>query len=192
VLKFSLIPGGDAMGLLAMMTLAGIYYPLGFLFFNQIRLRDIFKKTAYKDVTAVSVILAVAVGAGLSTVVVGSSFKILDFTGANAMLLAGLVITGIASVVAVVRFIKNRDANSKFILWRAALVGGMGMLLFFTPALTIVKLQYRAYPAYVEAYTNYANDPGNEALRKKMQLERNRIGLTEEEFKMYEKSVNGQ
>ena len=42
----------------------------------------------------------------------------------------------------------------------------------------------------IEAYSNYLADPRNEELYKKMELERNRITLTDEEFESYEESVN--
>jgi hypothetical protein len=191
VLKFSLIAGGDFILLLAMMTLASIYFPIGFLFFNQIRLRDIFKNSsALKDMTAFKACFAIGTGVGLSTIIIGALFKLLNFTGANAMLVAGLSVTTIIVVVAIILSVKNNHANSKFILWRASVVGAVGVVLLFTSGLAIVKLQYRDHPAYIDAYTNYSNDPQNEELGKKVDLEHNRIKLTAEEFKRYEESMN--
>ena len=85
ILKFSLVPGGDTLTLWTILILACIYHPLGFLFFNQIRLRHILKKTAYASVTATDIILAVVTGLGLSIVCVGLLFKLLDLTGGNQM-----------------------------------------------------------------------------------------------------------
>jgi hypothetical protein len=190
-MKFALVAGGDSILLLAMMTLASIYFPLGFLFFNQIRLRDVFKNSSsLKDVTASRAIFAIAAGIGLSTIVIGALFKLLNFTGANPMLFAGLSVTGVVLIFAVVLFVRNNDVNSKFILWRAGVIGAIGVVLLLTSGLAIVKFQYRNHPAYIEAYINYSNDPRNEELGRKMDLERNRIKLTAEEFKRYEESSN--
>jgi len=190
ILKFSLVSGGDFIALWTMLILACLYYPLGFLFFNQIRLRDIFKKTSYKNVTAPRIIFAISTGIGLSAIVVGSLFKLLNFSGADEMLLSGLIVTTVVFVIALTLLLKNNDTNSKFILWRVGLIGGIGIFLLLTSELSIVKFQYRNHPNYVEAYTNYLADPRNEELYKKMELERNRIRLTGEEFKRFEESVN--
>jgi hypothetical protein len=58
------------------MVLTVIYYPFGFLFFNQIRLRDIFKRAAYKDTNAYKIIIAIITGLGFSTICIGSLFKL--------------------------------------------------------------------------------------------------------------------
>jgi len=191
IMKFSLIPGGDAIVLSTMLTLSCLYYPLGFLFFNQIKLRHVFNAAAYKNKAALIIIFAVVTGIGLSIIVIGSLFKFLHFTGGDQMLILGLSITVIVLTISATRWIKNRDTNSKFILWRAGIIGIIGTFLFFTPELSLVKFQYRNHPKYIEAYTNYVADPTNEALFRKMELERMKIRLTGEEFKRYEDSVDG-
>jgi hypothetical protein len=190
IMKFSLTPGGDIIAFWTMLVLACLYYPLGFLFLNQIRLRHIFKKVAYKNVTALRIILAIVTGIGLSTIVVGSLFKLLNYVGADAMLLSGLIVTAVVLVISFKLFLKNNDTNSKFILWRVGIIGVIGIFLILTSELSIVKFQYRNYPDYIEAYTNYLADPRSEELYKKVELERNRIRLSDEEFKKYEESVN--
>ena len=188
IMKFSLIPGSDIIALWAMLTLACLYYPLGFLFLNQIRLRHIFKRDSYQNLTAVQIILAVVTGMGLSTIVIGSLFKLLTFSGADNMLFVGLIMTGVASIVSVVLSMARKDANRKFTFWRVGIIGVAGLLLIFTSDLAIVKVQYRNHPEYIVAYRNYLVDPGNEELYKKVELGRNRIQLTEEESKEDEKS----
>jgi hypothetical protein len=190
IMKFNLISGGDVIALWTMLILACLYYPFGFLFFNQIRLRHIFKKVAYKNVTASRIILAIATGLGLSTIVVGLLFKLLNFSGANGMLLSGLIVTAIAFVISLILLLKNNETNAKFSLWRLGIIGLIGIFLFFTSEFSIVKFQYRNHPKYVEAYAKYLTDPRNEELYKKVELERNRIRLTDEEFKKYEESVS--
>jgi hypothetical protein len=183
IMKFSLIPGGDTFILWTMLTLACLYYPLGFLFLNQVRLRHIFKKDAYRNVTTARIILAVVTGIGLSSIVVGSLFKLLTLPGADNMLFMGLIMTGIALMVSVALSMTRKDAKNKFIFWRVGIIGVVGISLFLTSELSIVKFQYRNHPEYIEAYRNYLDDPGNEELYKKVELERSKIRLTEEEIK---------
>lgn len=184
VLKFSLIPVGEDIALIALLILACIYYPLGFLFFNQIRLRHVFKKKAYEKVTAGKIVIAVLVGIALSIVCVGILFRILILPGGAEMLMLGVVSIFFLSII--VAFIKSIDR--KFILIRAGILMILGVTLFYTSELSIIRLQYRNHPAYIEAYTKYKADPENPILRDELDLEYKRIWLTEEEFKEYERN----
>ena len=190
ILKFSLISGGDVLTLWTTLILACIYYTFGFLFFNQIRLRHIFKKASYKDVSALKIIFAIVTGLGLSIISLGSLFKLLNLSGADEMLMIGLIVTSIVLIISLTLFLKNNDTNSKFTLWRVSIIGGIGVILMLTSELSIVKFQYRNHPDYIDAYAKYLSDPRNEELQKKKEMEYYRIILTEEEFRMYEKSTN--
>jgi hypothetical protein len=186
IFKFSLIPGGDVLAVWATLILTAIYYPFGFLFFNNIKLRHIFKKASYRDLPAIKIIFAAVAGIGLSIICIGALFKIIHFQGGNRMLVIGLIISGIVLIIALTRFIKRTDTGALFILRRIGIVGGIGIILLFMSELSLIKLQYRDHPAYVDAYVDYLNDPTNEELQKKRQQEYYRVILTEEEFKIYE------
>jgi hypothetical protein len=163
-----------------MLVLAGLYYFLGFLLFNQIRLRHIFKRDAYQNVTAVQIVLSVVTGMGLSTIIIGSLFKLFNIPGADNMLWIGLIVSGIVSVVSIVLSMNNPNSNRKFTFWRVGIIGVIGIFLLLISELSVVEVQYRDHPEYIEAYRKHLADPRNEELYKKMELERNRIQLTGE------------
>ena len=98
----------------------------------------------------------------------------------------GVFINILISIGAVVM---RRRLAAASILIRTITIGIAGTILFFTSELTLVKLQYRNHPAYVEAYVNYREDPQNPNLRDALDLEYNRVWMREEEFKEYEKSL---
>lgn len=183
ILKFSLVGIGDEIALFSMLILACIYYPLGFLFFNQIRLRNVFKKKAYENITTGNIVVGVLVGIALSIICIGILFKLLILPGAGEMLMIGVVSTVFLSVV--VATIKS--LNTKFILIRMLSLALLGGGLFFTSELSMVKLQYRNHPAYIDAYVKYKEDPRNEILRNKLDFEDHRVWMSEEEFKEYER-----
>lgn len=189
ITKFSLIPGGDILILWPTLLLACIYYPLGFLFFNQIRLRHVFKRDAYKHVSAVDVIFAIVTGIGLSIICVGSLFKLLSLTGADQMLRIGIAINVITFAISLFSLLKRRGIADKHIVWRTSIAMVFSFILLLTPQLSIVKLQYRKHPAYISAYEKYLADPNNEVLIQEKEREYYRILLTKEEFDLYEKSV---
>jgi hypothetical protein len=188
ILKLSLISGGDTLILWSTLLLACLYYPLGFLFFNQIRLRHVFEKDAYKDVSALDVILAIVTGIGLSIICVGALFKLLSLTGADQMLIVRLAINVIIFSISMLLFLKKRGITSKPIIWRTSIAMVIALILFLTSELSIVRLHYRNHPDYIRAYEKYLDDPKNEVLIREKEKEYYRIILTEEEFNLYENS----
>lgn len=185
ILKFNLIQGGEVSLMWSTMVLTIIYYPFGFLFFNHIRLRDIFRKAAYKNVTAFTVILSIITGIGLSTTCIGSLFKLFHFSGANEMLTVGLITIFIVSLVAVVSFMKQNGMDSKFLLIRTGIIGSIGIVLLILTEIDLVKIQFRNHPAYIKAYAEYLKNPNDEESLRKKELEYYRIILPEDEFKRY-------
>lgn len=189
-LVFLLIPPGEELTMLFALALAALYYPFGFLLLNQIRLRDAYKKSSYENLTGGKITLSVVVGIALSIVCIGALFKLMSLPGANEMLMIGTIATVSFSVVLAVLLFSKKGVNNKYILVRTVIASVIGGFLFFTSGLTLVKLQYRNHPAYIEAFAKYAADPKNEELWKQKQLEYYRVRLTEEEFKEYEQELN--
>lgn len=188
ILKFNMFLRGDIFILWSILLVTILYYPFGFLFLNQIRLRDIFKKAAYKDTNMFKIVIAFLAGLGLSIICVGSLFKLLHFRGANEMLIAGLC-TILAIAVVILVFIMRKDkVYSKYILIRVWMIGGIGVVLLLFAELDLVKIQYRNHPAYIKAYTEYLRHPESEDALREKNKEYYRIVLPEEEFKRYEES----
>jgi len=185
LLTFSLIRGGPELFIISLLGLAGIYFALGFLLFNRIRLRDLTKKGLFENLTTIRIVFAVITGIALSIICVGALFKLMNLPGANEMLMFGVIITLLVSITAIV--MRNKILVIP-ILIRTVVIGVAGSFLFFTPSLSIIKLQYRNHPAYIEAYTRYTEDPKNELLWEKSQLEYHRVWMSEEDFKEYEQS----
>lgn len=189
ILKYTkVVVGADTLIMWGTLLISCIYYPFGFLFFNQIKLRNVFKKNAYAHTNTLKIVMGIVAGLASAIVCIGGLFKILHLTGANEMLFLGLVFTALSLAVATTLVITKKDTTSKFILTRLPIMAVIGMILFFTSELSLVKLQYQNHPAYIEAYTEYLKDPRNEQLLKKRELEYYRIILSPEEFKEYEKS----
>lgn len=187
VLKFRFVVGGDELMFLSMSVLSCLYYLFSFLFFNRIPLRNIFKSDAYNAISAWTIVTTAVCGLGLSIICIGSLFKLLTFTGANQMLAIGLGITAAIFAISAIRFRRKSDPTSKFILWRTGIAVTVALTLLLTPNLSIIRLQYRNHPAYIEAYSRYLEEPTNEAVIRKKELEYHRITMSPEEFALYEK-----
>ena len=187
VMKLALIPGGSILTVISLTILACIYYPLGFAFFNGIRLRQIFKKDSYKGITVLRIIEAIGVGIGLSVICIGILFKLQLWPGANTNLLTGLITTLIILIIALIRYLKSKSDYYTLIFKRIAIIGGVGLIFTFLPDLTITKIQFRNHPDYIKAYEDYLKNPQNEGLRKNMDVEYHKATMTDEEFNMYMK-----
>lgn len=102
IMKLSLIAGGAILLVLAISALACFYY-LGFALFNDIRLRHIFKKASYANASPGRIIGAIGASFGLSGMLVGILFRLQFWPGAAINLLAGIVLTAILLLVALVK-----------------------------------------------------------------------------------------
>jgi len=182
-LKFLLIPGGGTLSL-SWLGLAILYYPLGFLFFNQIRLKYMFKKDSYKGISALRIIGAIGFGMGLSTICIGILYKLQHWPLANQFLIIGLVVTFIIIVITVIKYLKTKDSYYLRMINRFIIIGGFGLFLVNVSYMTMTKFLFRNHPDYIKVYEEYIKDPQNEI------LEYRRATMSEEDFKLYQEYMD--
>lgn len=186
VLMFMIVSSGLTLFLVSLLTLSGIYFAFGFLLFNNIRLRDVTKKETFANLTVIRIVFGAITGIAMSIICVGALFKLLNFPGAGEMLMIGVAITLLTSIAAII--LKSK-VSAGAILTRTIIFGAVGIILVFTSTLSIIKFQYRDHPAYVEAYTQYIENPRDESLWEKQKLEYNRVWMSVEEFKKHEEEL---
>lgn len=186
IMMFNQYQGSTWMLMISLTLLACIYFPLGFLFFSQIGVRQLFKG-ALRNAKAVNLLSAFFVGLGVSNLCMGILFRFLHFPGGNEMLIAGLAIAVIMLIVTIIRYYKTRNAEITLSISRLAAFSIASLALLFTSSRTLLSIQYRNYPRYVDAYLKYMDNPTPETARER-DLEHYRMILTPEEFKRYEES----
>jgi uncharacterized protein (TIGR02145 family) len=186
ILKFNLITGHGILTVFSLTILSLIYFPFGFAFFSQIKLKRIFRKDSYQGLSALKIIGAFSAGIALSAVCMGILFRLQHYIGGELYLIIGLVSTFIVLIIALIKFVKNKTAFYTRIFKRIAIIGGFGLILAIIPDLTIIKIAFRNHPDYIKAYENYMNNPQDKELCKKMELENARALMSEEDFKHYE------
>ena len=180
-LKLMNLPGSGILTVLALLTLSMFYFIFSFALFNDIRLRDIFKKVAYKDTNAKRIIGAIGLGFALSAIIIGGLFKLQFWPGATVQLMTGLVSTGLILLIALIIYFRRKADYYLKIFKRIAIYGGLGLILYLTPTATIVDIYYRDNPEYAELYKKVLDDPENIELRK--QLEQMRKEMQEIKLK---------
>ena len=129
ILKFNHLPGGSVLLVLSLGTLATFYIYLSFALFNNLKLKDLFKKETYLGISKYRIIGSVITGFSLSILLVGILFSIQHWPGAIFNLTSGLVVAFIIFLVALLKYLKNNTYFYKHILLRLSIFGGIGLTL---------------------------------------------------------------
>jgi len=167
-MKLFNVTGGDSVLGISLTTLALLYYPIGFFYFNSIPIGKIFKKKAYKGLTVLRGIGSFGGGLIFSILCIGILFKLLQLPGAKFMLSTGSALGLLFLIIILIKYLMNKEsAFLKSMAIRATLIVGLAFILFVTPGLTLVKLFYRNNTEYIKAYEQAARNPDDKALQLK-------------------------
>ncbi len=170
ILKIFEVPGNTILIILSLSSLSIIYFYFGILLFNDIRLKDIFKKISYKKTTAKSIIGSIGLGIALSTIVIGILFKIEIWPGSNNLLKPGLYLL---STILVVTFAINRGRESNFykrIYSRGIIIGILGLVMYLIPFDVLIDLYYNDKPEVAEIMKEVMKDPQNQELQDELDV----------------------
>ena len=173
-LKILHLPGSSILTVLSFSILA-IFYYLGFAFFNNIRLREIFKSSSYQNTNAKRIIGAVGLGFALSTIIMGALFKIQLWPGGTFQLNIGLIVTALLFIIAVFFYLRNKTEYYIRIFKRIAIIGGLGFILTLTPSSTLVDIYFRDNPEYAELLKKVLVDPDNQEVREQLEQSRQKF-----------------
>ena len=159
ILKYYHIPGANVLLVLSTGILAMLYWPLGFALFNDISVRDLFKSKSYQVFRGGRLVVTIALGIGLSILVLGILFTLNRYPGNKVMLLNGLLITGLSSLWLLWQFMKTKDSLTIRNLIRGVIFFGLGLILYLSTPVDVVKFFYHDRPEYVEAFTAQYENP---------------------------------
>jgi hypothetical protein len=190
--KFLLLPLGGTITTLSAMSLSILYYIFGFAYFNQIKLKGIFKKDSYKEASILRIIGSVGTGIALSTILIGILFKVQKWPLANDSLMVGLLLSVPILIIVLIKVIKNRAPYYKRILLRIFVFGVVGFFFISMSDLGLVKIQFRNHPNYIKAYELYEKEPLNDSLRDNLGLEFKRTYMDDKTFNAYKKYQDSQ
>lgn len=174
-LNLLLIPGGGVLTVLTLSTLSTIYFYFSFALFNDIRFRKIFKKDSYENISRWRIIGAIGTGFALSATTAGLMFKFQSWPGADFNLGAGLVGLLIVTIIGLIKYSRNKSNYYTRIFKRAAIFGGLGLILMLTPKTSWIELKYRNHPEYIDALKKAMADPDNKELWDNVETERQKM-----------------
>lgn len=175
ILNFLKIPGSDfSLGLI--FSLISIFYLyFGFAFFNNVRLRKIFKKASYQGISSGRILGGIATGIFLSIGIIAIMFKVFSFPGAMIQLALGLLGLGIITLIALIKFGASKEEYYSKILKRTLIIGTLLLSFLVIPDKLVLDLKYPDHPELVNAILKAKADPGNDELWDRVAEERKRM-----------------
>lgn len=162
------VPLSGVFLLLSMSILAMLYYPLGALLFNGIRMREALNGKSFQAVPKGHLALGFVGGFILCPMMLGVIFKWNMWPGADMMLRVALGLA-IIFLLIVMAMAKGRlEDFHRRIFVRFAIAGTLAALFSLLSTLHIVELRYRDQPELVQAWEAHLANPDNEALREEL------------------------
>lgn len=180
-LVLNYFPGINALTVLLLSFLSLLYFHLGFAIFNNIRLRKIFNKESYKNISRLKIFGSIATGLTLSIMVIGILFKVMHWPGASVNLIFGFIGILIVSIISVIKYLKTKSLYYTKILNRNLVFGAIALFLILIPEMTWIEISYKDQPTLIEAYRKAFAEPDNAELWQNIEKERQKLSSKTQE-----------
>lgn len=163
-----MIPGTSIILILSLSALSLLYY-FGFALFNDIRLREIFKKTSYDKTTPKKIIGAVAFGFALAAIAMGVLFKVELWPGGDNQLKIGLITMVVLIIIALIFNKGQKSTYFRRLYFRGIIFGVFGLIMLIIPHTTLIDIYFHDKPEYSKLLKEYYNNSEyDEDLQKKL------------------------
>jgi hypothetical protein len=145
-------PGGGPLVVVSLLVIAMLYFPFGFYFFCD------------KKIKQQNLPLSIISGAALAVIPIGVMYKIQSWPGAQVDLVLGLFSAPI--ILAGVYYLRKKAIPDlviyyKNMLQRTILLLTVTVIMYLIPTATIIKHQYWNDPELAKLTIQYFSDPNN-------------------------------
>lgn len=174
ILNLFLIPGSGIILTISCLSLSCLYF-FGILIFLNIPLKACLKPNAFTNINPLRIIGSLVTGFALSTILIGLLFLFQSLPGSDIMIHVGVLpLTGIL-IISIIKYSKTKSKYYSGIILRISLVA-----ILVLPSITFreaifIDFKYRDYPDYIEALKEYQNDPLDEELSERVDIEREKM-----------------
>lgn len=175
------IVGTSAITIIVAGILSSIYFYFSFAMFNNISLKNIFKKSSYKGIKSVRIIGAIAVGIQLSIIVLALLFKLMMWPGDKAMAVIGGIGLVIILLISLIKYTRNKSDFYFNILKRIVPYLIVVIGLIYTPRYAVLEYKNKGYNNYIEAVKAADENPENKALQQRVREEKDKMYEEESE-----------
>lgn len=156
-------------------TLMSIYYLwVSFFLFNSVRIIELFDKNRKINISTLTVSVSVTAGFIYSLSFIAILFVISFYPGMNRLIILSLLFNILLLVFCLFIYFKQKEhaAFIKQFIWRSIVLAALFFSLWRAPEGFLLNKLYADYPAFVEAYNNYLEDPDNPEVQNKLKEER--------------------
>jgi hypothetical protein len=168
-------PGQGILMVLGLGILAIIYTFFGFALLNNIRLRNIFKKDNYQDISTARILGSIIAGLSLAIALNGILFKLMFWPASNLLLIDGIVFLMIITIVGAIKYTKNKSAFYPKLFKRTITISMLALFLLLLPSEKLVNIKYRNNPKYAKALLDSWANPENIEYQKRFKEERDKM-----------------
>lgn len=158
--KFFDVTGSSLLLVISLTLLSMLYFPMAFYFFCD------------KNIKMQNLPLSIFGGMMLAMIPIGVMFKLMIWPGSFIQLFMGLFLSAVllaAILVLKQKADKELKVYFKNFLQRTVFWLAFGLVLFFTPTSSIIKLQYRHEPELVRLKLLIHEHPGNPEYQYELQ-----------------------
>ena len=174
-LHFMLLPGMAIITVLCCLLLSILYFYLSFFLLNNIGFKKIFKKKSYEDLTTLKTASSILLGVGYSIIPMGFLFKLLIWPGSKVILLLGILFSTLVFFGIIISDLIYKKNLTKSVIVRFTILIAFGLSSYIISDVSIIKIKYREYPKYVNAYVNYLENPESDSLLNIKNEEENKM-----------------
>ncbi len=113
IMRISHIDGGDFLSFILLMTLSFLYMIAMFILVNGTGIRKFIKNKEYKKYNTFEIIIIIASGIALSTLLIGYLFRFLNWHGGQTYYVTGLILLVFTSLLYALLFRRKNSFSTK-------------------------------------------------------------------------------
>jgi len=162
------LTGGVALTGITLSIFSIFYFVFSFALFNGIGFLGIFKKSSYKSINALEIIVTYLLGVSIAIILSGVMFHLLLYPGGKNAILAGLLPMGLITIITTILYFRYKINFYKRIFKRIIIYGGIGLLFYLTSFNTMIDFIYR--PKFAELKKRERANPYDLEIQEEIRL----------------------
>ena len=174
------LPGASILIMVPLVILSFLYTYLGLALFNNIKIKEIFRRTSYQNVNLNRILVGIGTGMALGSSVMGIIFKFLSWPGSAAMLGIGFLSTLVIGIISLIKRKNDKQRFYKNILKRVGLYGMLCFILLVLPMEVWLNIRHPRNPDYVQAVMKARANPEDPTLWLEVDKERVKMRVENE------------
>lgn len=158
--------------ILSIGSMALFYFYGGIAVFNNFMYKESFSISSYSKLNGVKLGVSFLASISLAYTIIGIIFKLLQWPHGSFISISGIAFLLSSAILS--RFLQEKIGieTAQRIIRRMVLGMAVSLLFVTTSSYTFLSMKYRNHPTYREALKNAKENPNNEKLWEKLEMEK--------------------